>query len=51
VIELSLVSSVGPHSTREQWIRMPFGVVSGVRLGMDVLDFVGDRRKGRGSLG
>jgi len=30
---------------------MPFGVVSGVRLGMDVLDFGGDRRRGRGSLG
>ena len=25
------------------WIRMPFGVVSGVRLGMGVLDFGGDR--------
>jgi len=33
------------------WIRMPFGVVSGVGLGMGVLDFGGDRRKGRGSLG
>jgi len=31
---------------------MPFGVVSGVGLGMGVLDFGGDRRrKGRGSLG
>jgi len=27
------------------WIRMPFGVVSGVRLGMGVLDFGGDRRR------
>jgi len=33
------------------WIRMPFGVVSGVGLGMDVWDFGGDRRRGRGSLG
>jgi len=30
---------------------MPFGVVSGVGLGMGVLDFGGDRRRGRGSLG
>jgi len=30
---------------------MPFAVVSGVRLGMGVLDFGGDRRRGRGSLG
>jgi len=30
---------------------MPFGVVSGVGLGMGVLDFGGDRQKGRGSLG
>jgi len=30
---------------------MPFGVVSEVGLGMDVLDFGGDRRRGRGSLG
>ena len=33
------------------WIQMPFGVVSGVRHGMGVLDFGGDRRRGRGSLG
>jgi len=33
------------------WIWMPFGVVSGVRLNMGVLDFGGDRRRGRGSLG
>jgi len=33
------------------WIGMPFGVVSGVGLGMGVLDFDGDRRRGRGSLG
>ena len=30
---------------------MPFGVVSGVWLGMGVSDFGGDRRRGRGSLG
>jgi len=30
---------------------MPFGVVSGVGLSMGVLDFGGDRRRGRGSLG
>jgi len=33
------------------WIRMPFGVVSGVGLGMGVLDFSGDHRRGRGCLG
>jgi len=30
---------------------MPLGVVSGVGLGRGVLDFAGDRRRGRGSLG
>jgi len=30
---------------------MPFGLVSGVVLGMGVLDFGGDRRRGRGTLG
>jgi len=30
---------------------MPFGVVSGVGLGVGVLDFGGDRRRGRGSVG
>jgi len=30
---------------------MPFGVVSGVGLGMGVLDFGGDRRTGRDSIG
>jgi len=30
---------------------MPFGVVSGVGLGMGVLDYGGDCRRGRGSLG
>jgi len=33
------------------WIWMPLGVVSGVGLGMGVLDFGGDRRRGRGSFG
>jgi len=30
---------------------MPFGLVSGVGLGMGVLDFGGDRPRGMGSLG
>jgi len=30
---------------------MPFGVVSAVGLGMGVLDFGGDRLRGRGSFG
>ena len=30
---------------------MPFGVVSGVGLGMGVLDLGDDRRRGRGSFG
>jgi len=30
---------------------MPFGMVSGVGRGMDVLDWGGDRRRGRGSFG
>ena len=33
------------------WIRMPFGVVSGVGRGTGVLDGGGDRRRGRGSFG
>ena len=33
-----------------KWFRMPLGVVSGVGLGMGVLDFGGDRRRGRGSF-
>ena len=43
-----------PHVSSDNmadWIRMPFGVVSGVGLGMGVLDFGGDRWRGRGSLG
>ena len=34
-----------------EWIRMPLGVVSWVWLGVGVLDFGGDRRRGRGSFG
>jgi len=34
-----------------EWIQMPFGVMSGVGLGRGVLDFGGDRRRGRCSLG
>ena len=33
------------------WIRMPFGVVSGVGRGMGVSDEGGDRRRGKGSVG
>jgi len=34
------------------WIRMPFGMVSGVGRGMGILDgWSGDRRKGSGSFG
>jgi len=32
------------------WIRMPFGVMSGVGLGMGILDGDGNCRRGRGSL-
>ena len=35
---------------RANWIRMQFGVVSEVGLGMGVLDFGGHRRRGRGSF-
>jgi len=34
-----------------EWVHMPFGMVSGVDRGMDVLDRGGYRRKGRGSFG
>jgi len=34
-----------------EWIRMPFGMVSGVGLRRGVLDFGGDRRRRRGSFG
>ena len=30
------------------WIRMPFGMVSGIGQGMGVLDAGGDRQRGRG---
>jgi len=33
------------------WIRMPFGVVSGVGQGMGVLDRGGDHQRGRGIFG
>jgi len=33
------------------WMRMPFGAVSGVGFGMGVLDFGDDRRRERGSFG
>ena len=33
------------------WIFMPFGVVSGVGLRSGVLDFDGDRRRGRAVWG
>jgi len=32
------------------WIRMPFGLVSGVGRGMGVLDGSGDRRRGMDSF-
>jgi len=54
VIDLSSVPCLCAHrycGKTADWIRMPFGVVSGVGLGMGVLDFGGDRRRGRGSLG
>ena len=45
-----LSAHVSSGDTRT-WIGMPFGVLSGVGLGRGVLDFGGDRRRGRGSLG
>jgi len=33
------------------WVRMPFGMMSGVGQGMGVLDGGGDRQRGRGILG
>jgi len=46
VTEHSSVPSVCPVSCGKtaDWIRMPFGVVSGVGLGMGVFNFGGDRR-------
>jgi len=54
VIDLSSVPCLSTHrycGKTADCIRMPFGVVSGVGLGMDVLDFGGDRRRRRCSLG
>ena len=34
-----------------EWIRTPFGIVSGVRRGMSVLDGGSDPQKGRGIFG
>jgi len=53
-IDLPSVTCLSAHrycGKSADWIRMQFGVVSGVRLGMGVLDFGGDRRRGTGSLG
>ena len=52
VIAICRSSHVSCGETAD-WIGMPFGVVSGrgVRLGIGVLDFSGDRRRARGSLG
>jgi len=47
---ICLSAHVSSGHTRK-WIGMPFGVVSGVGLRSSVLDFGGDRRRGRGSLG
>ena len=47
--EESLVPSVGPQvncGKTADHVRMPFGMVSGVGLGMGVLDFCSDRRRG-----
>ena len=59
VIELSLIPSVclsvwrsvRSVSWQNGWIRIPFGVVSGVGRGMGVLDGGVDRLRGRGSFG
>jgi len=46
---ICLSADVSSGDTSE-WMWMPFGVVSGVGLIRGVLDFGGDRWKGRGSL-
>jgi len=54
VIDLSSVPCMSAHwycDKTADWIRMPFGMVSVVGLDMGVLDFGGDRRRERGSLG
>ena len=50
---LSLITQLTErnYGKTADWIWMPFGVVSGVGLGMGVLDFGGDRQRGRGRLG
>ena len=50
ILAICLSADVSSGDTGD-WIGMPFEVVSGVGLGMGVLDFGGDRRKQRGSLG
>ena len=44
VLAICLSADVSSGDTGD-WIRMPFGMVSGVGLGMGVLDFGGDRRR------
>ena len=54
MIDLSSVPCLSAHrycGKMADWIGMPFGVVSVIGLGRGVLDFGGDRRRGRGSLG
>jgi len=54
VIDLSSVPCLCAHQycgKTADWTRMPFGMVSWVRLDMGVLDLGGDSRTGRGSLG
>jgi len=50
VIAICLFADVSSGDTADL-IGMPFGMVSGIGLGMGVLDFGGDRIRGRGSLG
>jgi len=50
VSPICLSAHVSSGNTAD-WIWMLFGVVSGVGLGMGVLDFGGDRRRARDSLG
>jgi len=54
VIDLSSVPCLCAHrhcGKMADWIGMPFGVVSVIGLRSGVLDFGGDRPRGRGSLG
>jgi len=53
VMEHSSVPFVHPHMSSGKtadWIWTLFGMVNGIGLSMGVLDFGGDRRRGRGSL-